>query len=397
MKTFDAIILGAGASGMWCAKTAAARGLSVCLVDHARKPGKKIRIAGGGKCNFTNLHVHPGDYTGANPHFCKSALARFSPWHMVEYLSVHDIGWEERDHGQLFCTGSADELACALEADCTRHGVRWMLRHTVQNIAATATGYTVCVSGTEGMEELTSSSLVIALGGPAWPQAGATDMGHRVARQFRHPVLPARPALVPFAMPGGWPLHGLSGIAVPAAITCAGRRFEENLLFTHTGISGPAVLHASCLWQPGMPLEMDFLPGLSVEDALREAGGKPLVRTVLGRLLPERLALALVPEKLGGMQVAQLSRQDTDTLHQRVHAFTITPARTEGMRRAEVTAGGVDTGHISSKTMESTLQPGLYFIGEVLDVTGQLGGFNLHWAWASGQAAGQALRPASKE
>ncbi|UZP68653.1 NAD(P)/FAD-dependent oxidoreductase [Desulfovibrio mangrovi] len=387
MNIFDAVILGAGASGMWCAHTAAARGLSVCLVDHAKRPGKKIRIAGGGKCNFTNLEVTHADYVSRNPHFVKSALARFSPWHMVEFLSKHDIAWEEREHSQLFCQRSSDELATAIEDTCSMHGVEWRLRHAISGITHTDGLFTVATDN----GPIKGRNLVVALGGPAWPQAGATDFGHRIAKQFGHAIVAPYPALAPFAMPKGWALEGLSGIAVPATIECGEKRFTENLLFTHTGISGPVVLHASCRWKKDMPIVIDFLPSSQIEQELKEAGGKPLVRTVLGRLLPDRLVAGLLPAALADKQVAQLSRQDLDHLTQRVHSFTVTPARTEGMKRAEVTGGGVDTDGISSKTMESKRLKGLYFTGEVLDVTGQLGGFNLHWAWASGQAAGIAL------
>ncbi len=387
MKRVDAVILGAGASGLWCARTAAARGLSVCVVDHARTPGKKVRIAGGGKCNFTNLHVTHADYVGRNPHFCKSALARFSPWHMVEFLATHGIDWEERDHGQLFCLRGDGILADALEEDCRTRGAELLLRHAITSVTCADGLYTITTD--QGL--IQAPSLVVALGGPAWPQAGATDLGHRIAKQFGHAVIAPYPALVPLAMAQTWPLQGLSGIAVPATITCNDRRFTENLLFTHTGISGPVVLHASCHWQKGAAIHINFLPSMQLEEALHDAGGKPLVRTVLGKLLPDRLATALVSGPLADKQVAQLSRQDTEHLCHRVHDFTITPTRTEGMRRAEVTGGGVDTAHVSSKTMESTRQAGLYLVGEVLDVTGQLGGFNLHWAWASGQAAGMAL------
>ncbi len=429
MNSVDVLILGAGASGLWCAKTAASQGLSVCLVDHAAKPGKKLRIAGGGKGNVTNLHVSPADYVCANSHFCKSALARFSPWDMVEYLATHSLGWEERDHGQIFCTHSADELVHALETDCAAQGVTWRLRHAVQEVTHAEGLYTVRTD----KDVLHAPAVVVALGGPAWPQVGATDMGHRLAKRFGHRVIAPRPALVPLAMPAQWVLAGLSGIAVPATISCGGKQFTENILVTHTGISGPATLHASCHWQPGEPLEINFLPSTHVETLLREAGGKPLVRTALSRMLPDRLVAALLgaapssdaaqhtarhivggaeeqahgqpirkernrpaPAGLGERQIAQLSTPERELLTRQVHHVVVTPTRTEGMRRAEVTGGGVATDHVSSKTMESTRHPGLYFIGEVLDVTGQLGGFNLHWAWASAQAAGIALASGSR-
>lgn len=387
MNIFDSVILGAGASGMWCAKTAAARGLSVCIVDHAKKPGKKIRIAGGGKCNFTNLEVTPADYVCRNAHFSKSALARFSPWHMVEYLAQHKIEWEEREHSQLFCLHSADALANAIADECTALGVEWRLRHAIESVSFADGVFTVHTD----QGPLLGTTLVVALGGPAWPQAGATDFGHRIAKQFGHTIIAPYPALVPLAMPQGWALSGLSGIALQTTVQCGEKQFSENLLFTHTGISGPVVLQASCHWRKGMPIMINFLPGHPLENLFQEASGKPLVRNALAKLLPERLVTALIPAPLAEKQVAQLSRQDRDHLIERVHNFTVTPSRTEGMLRAEVTGGGVDTALISSKTMESSRQKGLYFTGEVMDVTGQLGGFNLHWAWASGQAAGLAI------
>ena len=387
MPHYDIVILGAGASGLWAAMTAAKRGKSVCVIDHGKKAGSKILIAGGGKCNFTNLQATPADFICRNPHFVKSALARLSPWDLVSFVSEHDILWEEREHGQLFCRRSAADLLEALLVECRRAGVTLRLGETITGVVKEA-NFTVSLGGGD---KVTAPSCLIALGGPAWPQVGATDMGHRLAKQFGHTIIPARPALVPLTMASDWRFKGLTGIALPVSLTLAGRCFTENLLFTHKGVSGPVVLQASCLWERGMEIIMDFLPGQRIESILDEAGGKPLVRTILARVFPERLATALIPKKLGGRQIAQLTTQEREDLIRCVHHCVIVPVGTEGMRKAEATGGGVDTSDLSSKTMESRFTKGLYLTGELLDVTGQLGGFNLHWAWASGQAAGEAM------
>ncbi|BCS99142.1 oxidoreductase [Desulfoluna limicola] len=386
MPHYDIVILGAGASGLWAAMTAAKRGKSVCVIDHGKKAGRKILIAGGGKCNFTNLELTTDDFLCRNPHFVKSALARLTPWDVVAFVESHDIPWEEREHGQLFCRDSAADIVTALLAECRRAKVTLRLEEEIRAVEKKD-----CFHVSLGKGEVTGASCLIALGGSAWPQVGSTDTGYRIAKQFGHTIIPARPALVPFTTPSDWKLRGLTGIALPACLTVSGKRFTENLLFTHKGLSGPVALQASCHWEKGMDITIDFLPGNRIATLLAEAGGKPLVRTVLSRILPERLATALLPAKLGGRQVAQLTTQDHEHLTQLVHNYTVTPAGTEGMRKAEATGGGVDTADVSSKTMESRLTPGLYLAGEVLDVTGQLGGFNLHWAWASGQAAGEAM------
>ena len=385
MNQHDVIILGAGASGLWCALTAAKRGRKVVVVDHARKAGRKILIAGGGKCNFTNIDLSVANYHCKNIHFCKSALARFTPWHMVEYLSLHNIPWEERDHSQLFCTRSAQDITEALYNDCLEHNVRFEFNEQIKAVRKNDDNFTVTLTSSEHKAE----SVVIALGGSAWPQAGATDEGYKFARQFGHKIIPTFPALVPLMMPSNWNLKNLSGIAIPATLSCNKKHYTENLLFTHKGISGPAVLQISAHWKKGDTLTINLLPYNNIEDILDEAGSKPLVRTILARYIPERLASALIPKQLGDKQIAQLSKKDLLQLNECVHAFTVIPTGTEGMKKAEVTGGGVDTNSVSSKTMESKLCSGLYFTGEVLDVTGDLGGFNLHWAWASGNAAGE--------
>lgn len=386
MPHYDVVILGAGASGLWAAMTAAKRGKSVCVVDHGKRAGRKVLIAGGGKCNFTNLEMTPADFVSRNPHFVKSALARFTPWDMVAFLGRHDICWEEREFGRLFCRDSAEEIVSALLSECRKARVVFRLEEEIRGVVKKGAFEVTLGTGT-----VTAAACLIALGGPAWPQVGATDAGHRIAKQFGHTIIPARPALVPLTLPSDWALRGLTGIALPVTLAVGGKRFTENLLFTHKGISGPVVLQASCHWERGREIVADFLPGKRVEALLAEAGGKPLVRTVLSRFLPERLAEALLTTHLGARQIAQLTAKELALLAHLVHTHPIAPVGTEGMRKAEATGGGVDTADVSSKTMESRFTPGLYLTGELLDVTGQLGGYNLHWAWASGQAAGEAM------
>ena len=387
MNQHDVIILGAGASGLWAALTAAKRGRKVLVVDHARKAGRKILIAGGGKCNFTNIELSAANYHCKNRHFCKSALARFTPWHMVEYLSLHDIPWEEREHSQLFCTRSAEDITYALYNDCLEENVRFLFSEQITSVQKNDDLFDVTVTGGRH----SAPSLIVALGGSAWPQVGATDAGYKLARQFGHKIIPTFPALVPLMMPSNWKCKNLSGIALPVSISCNKKQYTENMLFTHKGISGPVVLQISAHWKKGDALEIDFLPHASLETLLEEAGSTLLLKTVLKRTFPERLAVALIPSELGEKQIAQLSKKDLLALHAAIHAFKVTPTGTEGLKKAEATGGGVDTDSISSKTMESKLCKGLYFTGEVLDVLGDLGGFNLHWAWASGNAAGESV------
>lgn len=384
----DVLILGAGASGLMCAMTAAARGRRVTLVDHGGKPGRKILVAGGGKCNFTNTDVGPQNYVGLNPAFCRSALARFSPWEMVALLEEHGIPWEERDHGQLFCRRSATDVADLLTERCRALGCRFVLGSSVESASRDGDLFVVRSEGAT----LSAQRLVIATGSPAWPQVGASDIGHRIARTFGHRIEPVRPVLVPLVMPQNWALAGLQGISLTAAISAGGATFTRDLLFTHRGISGPAALLASCHWLPATPVTLDFLPGVDIA-ALCESPEhrRQLVRTMLARLLPERLAARLVPADIANRKAAELSRADRMRLIAGVQGHTVVPTGTEGLRKAEAAAGGVDTREVSSRSMESAHQQGLFFSGEVLDVTGHLGGYNLHWAWASGKAAGESV------
>ena len=383
---YDCLILGAGAAGLFAARTAAARGRSVCVLDHAGAPGRKVLVAGGGKCNFTNLHVSARDFRSANPHFVKSALARFTPWDMLAFLAEHDISWEEREHGQLFCRRSASELVEALHHDCLALGVTFRFNETIVDIRKTDR---FLVKLTE--KGVTGTTCLIALGGAAWPQVGASDFGQVLARRLGHRILPSRPALVPLTLPSNWSLGGLSGIALPVRLSLGNTGFVENLLFTHKGISGPVVLQISNFWKQGVAILADFLPERPLASLLDAASPKRQLKTVLVEHLPERLVHALLPAGLLGRQIAQLSLKERNRISETIHAFSIHPSGTGGLKKAEATAGGVDTADVSSRSMESRILPGLHFAGEVLDVAGQLGGFNLHWAWASGKAAGESL------
>lgn len=389
MNQYDVVILGAGASGLWCAMTAASRGLRVAVADHGAKTARKVRISGGGRCNFTNLNAGPAHYVCANPHFVKSALARFSPWDVVGFLGENGITYEERDHGQLFTLEGAGRVAGALQERCTRAGVELLLGRTVTGVSGNGPFHVQTNRG-----ELTGDKLVLALGGPSWPQAGATDLGFRLAAQYGLKLVPARPGLVPLVFPRNRrPMCAeMAGNALPATVETGGARFTDPLLFTHRGISGPAVLQASNYWREGQPVTIDFLPGASLEAFLAEnRASNAQLRNLLARILPKRLPPLLLDPHLAETQVSQLSKPQTETACERVHRFTVTPSATEGFEKAEVCLGGVDTDRISSKTMESRDVPGLYIVGETLDVTGHLGGFNLHWAFASGEACGVAL------
>lgn len=383
---YDVLVLGAGASGLMCALEAAKRGRRVAVLDHAAKTGRKLRLTGGGKCNFTNLDVSAANYVSANPHFCKSALARFDQYAAMELLSSHGMTWEEREHGRLFCLGSAGDVAGLLTTLCRRQGVDIMLDRTIQGVAREHGMFTIRTS----RGEFLAPALVVATGSPAWPQVGATSLGLDIARSFGLAIVPVRPALAPLVMGKDWPLAGLAGISLPVTMRVADRAFNDHLLFTHEGLSGPAALQASLFWRPGLELCIDFLPDTRLADFLAGLPDRKVkLRNSLSRVLPARLAAALCGAGLGDRSVAGLSHAEHETILARVHAFSATPRAIEGFAKAEVAAGGVDTRELSSKTMQAAKVPGLYFIGEVLDVTGMLGGYNLQWAWASGFAAGR--------
>ncbi len=442
MQPYDVIILGAGASGLMCGKTAAERGRRTLILEHAEKPGRKLSTTGGGKCNLTNREVRPEDYAGENPQFCRSALARLRPQDLLDWLAAAKVPVEEREHGQMFCARSAKDLLNLLLDDCKRSGCRIATGEKVLAVKAAAPPDNAPQEGPADEQAEQASlpprfvvrttarsyaaySVVVATGGPAWPQVGATGSGYEFARAFGHRILPIRPALAGLTLPASSPLAGLAGIAVIASIhrslappaeengpETAGERTEQPsrkrsgktasskpgtllaeslpLLFTHSGISGPAALQSSLYWKKGDSLRVDFLPGLSFAALLAAPeNGRLLPRNLLKKHLPARLCDVLVPEDMAGIRAAELARAQRDFLHDLAHAFPLTPSGTEGFAKAEVTAGGVSTEEISSRTMESRRMPGLFFCGEVLDVTGRLGGYNLHWAFASGKAAGE--------
>ena len=383
----DVLVLGAGASGLMSAWRAASRGHSVLVFDHGTKAARKVRISGGGSCNITNVHVTAQDYVSDNPHFTKSALARFTPWDMLALLEKHGIGCNEREQGRLFCDCGAGRVAGVLLELARDAGAEVRLGCVLEGLPEQRGGL-FHVRTTPG--EAAARTLVVATGGPAWPQAGATTIGYDIARAFGLRVVGPRPGLVPFVMAKEWSLAGLEGIALPVRIEVGGHVVDDQLLFTHRGISGPAALQASLYWRLGMELTTDFLPAQNVGVLLAMADPKAKARNVLARHMPRRLAAALTGV-LGDKRAGQFSKADADALSAVVHHHPLVPTGTEGWTKAEATLGGVDTSEISSKTMQAHLVPGLCFIGEVLDVTGRLGGYNLHWAWASGHAAGEVV------
>ena len=413
---YDAAILGAGASGLYCAAVAAGRGKSILLVDHAPRPGRKLSITGGGQCNLSNRRVEPEDYVGENPDFCRSALSRFTPAHAASFAAAAGIRLEEREHGQLFCAQSANDVVNFLFAECRRNGCVPALGEKILTVAALPHEDTPSDSRfliRTSAAEYRARNVVVATGSPAWPQAGATRTGYEIAGAFGHRIVPVRPALCGLVMPQDWPLSELSGIALQSTIKIipcdaparvqgeTGKRTialrdpvadNLSLLFTHRGISGPAALQASLYWRKGDALCIDFLPAITTDQIVTAAGaGKSFCRNLLRRHLPGRLCQALLPESLAAKRVAEMTRSEYTLLADLVHRHRVTPAGNEGFAKAEVAAGGVSTNEISSRSMESSRIAGLFFCGEVLDVTGRLGGYNLHWAFASGKAAGEFL------
>jgi len=382
-------VIGAGAAGLMCAIEAGRRGRRVVVVEHNRQIGRKVLISGGGRCNFTNLHTRPEHFSSANPHFAKSALARYRPQDFVDLVERHGIRYHEKARGQLFCDGSAREIVAMLEAECAAAGVRIETGREVQSVAR-ADAFEVTADHDSWLAE----SLVIATGGLSVPKIGASPFGYRIAAQFGLRLTEQRPALVPltFARDERVKFGVLSGVSAEAVVEAGGHAFREKLLFTHRGLSGPAVLQASSYWKPGQPVAIDLLPGVDLEQAMtkrRATAGRLQARTLLGEWLPKRLADHWFECHGGSRALAEMGDREVASIAAGLHGWTVTPAGTEGYEKAEVTAGGVDTDELSSRTMEARRMPGLYFVGEVVDVTGQLGGFNFQWAWASGFAAGQ--------
>lgn len=384
----DVIVIGGGAAGLFCALTAGHRGRSVLLIEHADKVGKKILISGGGRCNFTNLHTAPDNFLCRNPNFHKSALARFTPNDFIELVERHKIAYHEKKLGQLFCDGSSQQIVQMLLEEGRRARVEIRINCKVQSVDKASNAFVVETN--QGRFE--SESLVVATGGLSIPKMGATDFGHRLARQFGLRVIQTKPALVPFTLAEkDRNVFGpISGISVDALVRLRGQQFRENILVTHQGLSGPAILQISTYWNSGEAIEVDLLPDGNAEELLAsERDSLKEMKTLLGQYWPQRFAQAWTQIHTGSKPLRQYSSKELSGVAEQIHHWRITPSGSEGYRKAEVTAGGVDTDELSSKTLDSRRVPGLHFIGEVVDVTGWLGGYNFQWAWASGFAAGQ--------
>ena len=402
MKT-DVIIIGSGAAGLMCALQAGQRGRSVVLLDHARKLAEKIRISGGGHCNFTNLNTRPENFISANPDFCRSALARYTPQNFIALLQKHNIGYHEKTLGQLFCDDEAEVIVAMLREECDAAGVKRFMSCEVEEIKYSPApdnwqekrvGHKFHVSTSRG--DFNSTALVIATGGLSIPKTGATPFGYHVAEQFGIPITKLKPGLVPLTFaPDDWkPYAELTGVSLDVTVSFGKQSFRENMLVTHRGLSGPAILQISSYWQHGEPLHINLLPACDMATLLDEQkGSKKLLSNYLAQWFPKSFAEAWCAQ-LAGIENKPLNQYNDKQRKQiatTLHDWQITPSGTLGYTKAEVTCGGIDTRALSSKTMECIDVPGLYFIGEVVDVTGQLGGYNFQWAWASGYAAGQAV------
>jgi predicted Rossmann fold flavoprotein len=388
VHTFDVIVLGAGAAGLMCAMEAGKRGRRVAVLERADRIGKKILISGGGRCNFTNLHCAPENFLSANPHFAKSALARYMPSDFIALVEKYRIPYHEKHKGQLFCDGSARGVVAMLQQECRGAGVEIVVGADVREVRKDGGRFEVRVEGSE----YRSSKLVVATGGLSIPKIGATAFGYELARQFGVNVIPCRPGLVPltFDKKDLATYEDLAGVSADAAASCDSQQFHDKLLVTHRGLSGPAILQVSSYWRPGTAISIDLAPGKDLTAPLRNiSGGRDMAtaRNAFREVLPQRFG----DRWLEGHLPKDWTNRSLAELEDGVHHWQVVPAGTEGYEKAEVTAGGVDTDELSAKTMESRRVPGLYFIGEVVDVTGQLGGFNFQWAWASGYCAGQAV------
>ncbi|WP_163835492.1 BaiN/RdsA family NAD(P)/FAD-dependent oxidoreductase [Spartinivicinus ruber] len=401
MRSKDVVIIGAGAAGLMCAAEAGARSRSVLVIDHANKPGKKILMSGGGRCNFTNLYVEPDCFLSSNPHFCKSALKGYDQWAFIAQVDQHQIPWHEKEEGQLFCDNSSKDILDMLLTEVTKVNATVEVLTQLKSVEKQTKGFKLGLEKIDKKKNVISTeviecqSLVIATGGLSIPTLGATGFGFELAEQFDHKVHTYRASLVPFTWNNEdktW-FSELSGISLPVSITAkSGKQFKNQLLFTHRGISGPSVLQISNYWRPGEAVTINLCPQIGVLDELKErkqTDGKIQLKTVLNQWLPKRLTDKLMERYFTNKKLAELSSKEVESIANQLNHWQFMPGGTEGYRTAEVTLGGVDTNDVSSKTMESKLVEGLYFVGEVLDVTGHLGGFNFQWAWASGYAAGK--------
>jgi len=392
---YDTIILGAGAAGLMCA---AHSGGHTVVLDHAKAAGEKIRISGGGRCNFTNMYAGPDNFVSTNPHFCKSALKRYTQWDFIDLIARHGIAYHEKTLGQLFCDKTAKDVVAMLLSEMDKAGAQLRLNTHIKSISHDGTEFVVETEAHGARQTLTAANLVLATGGKAIPKMGATGLAYDVARQFGLPVIETRAGLVPFTFSDGQ-FTALAGTALPVRATADGQSFDEAMLFTHRGLSGPAMLQISSYWQQGQPIAINLFPENDPFDALRsrrQTDGRRNLSTVLGYLLPAKVADLIATDlKLTG-NLADQSDIALRAICDHLTNWTLHPTGTEGYRTAEVTLGGIDTDALSSKTMEAKSVPGLYAIGEAVDVTGWLGGFNFQWAWSSGWAAGVAIRAKSR-
>ena len=392
-QTIDVLIIGAGAAGLMCAAVAGQRGRSVLVVDHANKVGKKILMSGGGRCNFTNLYTAPENFYSENPHFCKSALARYTQWDFIALVEKHGIAYHEKTLGQLFCDNKSKDIVDMLLAECRAARAQIRTRCSIESVQPLETGYRVVTS----LGEVVCESLVIATGGLSIPTMGATGFGYDVARQFGLDIIPTRAALVPFTLSKRQleQQRELPGSALAVTATSGAGAFNEQMLFTHRGLSGPAVLQISSHWREGQAVEFDLAPGRDLAQWLTEQRGErpdAHLHTVLGEFWTKKLVQHFLSQnEVESRALKQYPEKTLSAIGDKLQHWELVPSGTEGYRTAEVTLGGVDTDAVSSRTMECKSQPGLYFIGEVLDVTGWLGGYNFQWAWASANAAGEVV------
>jgi predicted Rossmann fold flavoprotein len=389
---FDAIIIGGGAAGLMCALVAAQRRKRVLVIEHANRCGKKILMSGGGRCNFTNTGTTPANYLSNNPHFCKSALARYTPRHFIEMVERHGIAYHEKELGQLFCDDSSKQIVKMLLDECEWAGATITINCSVNQIKKTSNGFSIATN----QGDFSSTSLVVACGGLSIPSMGASGFGYDIAKQFGHSVFSTRAGLVPLTLTGKpqEQLADLSGLSVPVEVVCGKTRFKNAMLITHRGLSGPSILQISSYWQPGQALHANLLPDLDANDFLQTQQKKhpaAELKNCLSDILPKRFAHRLCENQFENKPMKQHNQKQLKAVAEVLNRWPIIASGTEGYRTAEVTLGGVDTRELSSSTMESSLTKGLYFIGEVVDVTGHLGGYNFQWAWASGYAAGLAV------
>lgn len=387
---YDVVVLGGGAAGLMCASIAGSRGRRVAVIEQAKRPAEKIRISGGGRCNFTNLHTTPANFLSRNPHFCKSALSGYTQHDFIALVEKHRIAYHEKTRGQLFCDDSSQQIIDMLLDECGASGATLYPGTKISSVAKGEGGFAVVTD----RGEIRAPSLVIATGGPSIPKMGSSGIGYKIAEQFGLKIVPPRAGLVPLTFDEALLARSkdLAGVAVDAVVSCDGVQFDEAMLFTHRGLSGPAILQISSYWRDGDDIQIDMAPGTDVLAALKEMRRdhpRQELATGLARLLPSRLAQRIAEAGGGVSRMADISDRQLQAVAALVNAWQVTPRGTEGYRTAEVTLGGVDTAELSSKTFETRSVPGLFFIGEVIDVTGHLGGFNFQWAWSSGFAAGQ--------